>query len=179
MHLLHCSRGDLDGSLAIFLEKNVKNVPPYAILSHRWRDDEVTFRDCDGVPNLSSNPQIVNKTGYKKLEGACSRAVQDGLSHIWIDTCCINKSDSAEISEAINSMYSWYELSQICYAYLYDVSASQDPKLKESQFRRSDWFTRGWTLQELVTPTRVVFFDAMWQMTPKLACWMPSMALPE
>jgi hypothetical protein len=84
------------------------------------------------------------------------------LKYAWIDTCCIDKSSSAELSQAINSMYQWYSDAQVCYAYLSDVSHSTEQDSKFSEFRRSKWFTRGWTLQELLAPSEVVFFDRVW-----------------
>lgn len=162
MYLLHCSN-DLDDSLRIILKEHSQKIPPYAILSHRWRDGEVSFQDCHGISNIAADAEITEKPGYKKLKGSCSQALEDGYSYVWIDTCCIDKSSSAELSEAINSMYNLYERSQRCYAYLDDACSSEDPRAEGSRFRKSEWFTRGWTLQELIAPTHVVFFDAKWK----------------
>ncbi|KAL4888591.1 HET-domain-containing protein [Aspergillus ambiguus] len=125
----------------------------YAILSHRWRPGEVTFQDCDGISNITMKSEIKAKPGYKKLVGACTQALKDGLTYVWVDTCCIDKSSSAD----------WYELSRVCYAYMDEVTYSADPRARDSQFQNSSWFNRGWTLQELVAPTEVVFFDAAWR----------------
>lgn len=134
------------------------NIPPYVIVSHRWEGDEVTFEDVrQGTARL--------KKGYRKVDFSCKQAIHD-LAHdvesgskvyIWIDTCCINKSDSAELSEAINSMYEWYQNALICYAYLSDVF-----RRNISQFQKSAWFSRGWTLQELLAPKDILFFDCQW-----------------
>jgi heterokaryon incompatibility protein (HET) len=126
-------------------------IPKYAILSHTWGDDEVTFGSINGP-----NPE--RKSGYKKIEYTCAQAKRDGLSYAWVDTCCIDKSSSSELSEAINSMFQWYKQSQLCYAYLVDVTS----ELFDRTFPRSRWFRRGWTLQELLAPHEVVFFDANW-----------------
>jgi Heterokaryon incompatibility protein (HET) len=95
------------------------DIPQYAILSHTWGPEEVSFQDING-----SN--AVSKAGYKKIEFVCSQAIQHDLSYAWVDTCCIDKSGSAELSEAINSMFNWYQKATRCYAYLADVSESKD-----------------------------------------------------
>ncbi|KAB5559710.1 heterokaryon incompatibility protein-domain-containing protein [Coniochaeta sp. 2T2.1] len=90
--------------------------PPYAILSHTWGEGEVSLNDM-------STGTAPSKKGYVKVTGCCTKAAADGWDWVWIDTCCIDKSSSAELSEAINSMYAWYQGSEICYAFLDDVSA--------------------------------------------------------
>ncbi|KAI6081811.1 HET-domain-containing protein [Hypoxylon rubiginosum] len=125
--------------------------PPYAILSHAWGDEEVTFQEWEH----RNDPVIQRKAGYVKIAGACRRARADKLKYLWCDTNCINKTSSEELTEAINSMFAWYHDSVICYAYLYDV------KLEEP-FAKSRWWTRGWTLQELLAPKSVVFFNRHW-----------------
>lgn len=132
-------------------------VPSYAILSHTWGEEEVLFQDL-------SNPDHKNKKGYAKIDGCCRRAIKNRLRFVWIDTCCIDKSSSAELSESINSMYAWYENADLCYAYLADVPSGQDPYEDDSAFRQSRWFTRGWTLQELLAPKKVVFLDKEWDL---------------
>ena len=98
--------------------------------------------------------------GYAKIEGCCAQARLDGWKYAWIDSCCIDKSSSAELSEATNSMFKWYEDAMVCYAYLSDVDGKEDiPKQRED----SAWFRRGWTLQELLAPQTVIFFfDRNW-----------------
>ena len=131
-------------------------IPPYAILSHRWEDEEVTFDDM-------RRGQGRQKKGYRKIDLTCRSAVhdlflQDELAQfVWVDTCCIDKNSSAELSEAINRMYAWYENAVVCYAYLVDVNCAD-----LTQFEKSAWFTRGWTLQELLAPSSVLFYDADW-----------------
>ncbi|KAI0151814.1 heterokaryon incompatibility protein-domain-containing protein [Xylariaceae sp. FL1272] len=140
------------------------NVPPYAILSHTWGEDEVTFTD------MVADTKPVAKYGYRKIIRCCEQAISDGLEFVWIDACCIDKRSSAELSEAINSMFSWYEQATICYVYLRDFERTGDNQshdwiLSASQvadFKKSRWFTRGWTLQELLAPALVVFYDADW-----------------
>ncbi|WAO87832.1 HET domain-containing protein [Fusarium falciforme] len=126
-------------------------IPKHAILSHRWEAEEILFEDVQ----TDRWPQ---KKGIDKVKRACLRAKDDGFEYIWIDTCCIDKSSSAELSEAINSMFKWYHGSQVCYAYLCDVSIDET-----ETFAKSEWFTRGWTLQELIAPQQVHFFDSQWK----------------
>lgn len=133
-------------------------IPPYAILSHTWGSDELTFRQME-------------QKGYtpsKKIDGCCEQALKDDLKYVWIDTCCIDKSSSAELSEAINSMFNWYRKSEVCYAYLSDVRPRIKISLPDDEFPEyldeSRWFTRGWTLQELIAPKNVVFYDKSWNL---------------
>jgi hypothetical protein len=132
------------GSFSL-VEFQGSNVPPYAILSHTWgpSHDEVTYQDL-----LSDTGK--GKKGYGKLTFCGDQAAKDGLHYFWIDTCCIDKSSSAELSEAINSMFRWYHEAVKCYVYLSDVSVSSTGSAGDSvAFPQSWWFTRGWTLQEL------------------------------
>jgi len=140
------------------------DVPRYAILSHTWGEEEVTFQHLE-----SKNFQHLK--GYPKLHGSCRVARTEGYDWIWIDTCCIDKTSSAELSEAINSMFVWYRDSDVCYAYLGDVTYNVDDPPSapgrqvdglERALRKSRWFRRGWTLQELVAPSIVVFLNAAW-----------------
>lgn len=112
-------------------------VPPYAILSHTWGKDEVSFRDIQDPVSFRS------REGYKKIKYSCDQAVKDGLEWVWVDTCCIDKASSAELSEAINSMFLWYQNARVCYAYLVDVTSHGDPRAEQSAFTRSRWWTRG------------------------------------
>ncbi|PYI09405.1 hypothetical protein BO78DRAFT_277654, partial [Aspergillus sclerotiicarbonarius CBS 121057] len=125
------------------------NIPPYAILSHTWEKEEVTLQDMQ-------NGYAPSKLGFKKVKDSCSVAKASGFDYVWIDTCCIDKTSSAELSEAINSMYRWYHEADVCYVYLADIQS-------ESEFAKSRWFTRGWTLQELIAPSNMIFFDGMWR----------------
>lgn len=132
------------------------DIPYYAILSHRWGINEVTFQDLQ----QGRGPEMA---GWAKIVGCCAQALKEGWDYVWIDSCCIDKSSSAELSEAINSMFQWYEDSQVCYAYLDDVPlGEEDHERENSAFRNSKWFTRGWTLQELLAPQTVVFFNHGW-----------------
>lgn len=144
-------QGDDEFSLVEYVGKNT---PQYAILSHTWGADheEVTFKDLiEGT--------CKKKTGYRKLVFCGKQAAADGLQFIWVDTCCIDKTSSAELTEAINSMFRWYRESTRCYVYLSDVSNSGFTGNDQS-FQKSRWFTRGWTLQELLAPLSVEFFSA-------------------
>jgi tetratricopeptide (TPR) repeat protein len=134
-----------------------KTVPLYAILSHRWESGEILFEDL-------GSEAYKQKDGYRKLEFCANRAAQDGLQYFWIDTCCIDKWNLKELSSAINSMFRWYRNATRCYVYLSDVSASTATEASqqshwEASFRASKWFTRGWTLQELIAPVLVEFFS--------------------
>ncbi|KAL8946605.1 MAG: hypothetical protein Q9222_007018 [Ikaeria aurantiellina] len=140
------------------------NTPRYAIISHRWEGEEVSFKDYK--KGLINNESGQIRTGMNKIWASCDMAQSRKLEWIWIDTCCIDKRSSAELSEAINSMYEWYKKAKECYVYLSDVLwADEDPmrRLAEESFRRSRWFTRGWTLQELLAPRHVIFFDRDWR----------------
>jgi len=139
-------------------EDFITNVPPYAILSHTWGDEEVVFRDLvEGGGK--------EKKGYRKIQFCGDQAARDGLQYFWVDTCCIDKSNNVELTEAINSMFRWYRNSAKCYVYLPDVSAGSSEAGQSSKerwepaFRQSRWFTRGWTLQELIAPSSVEFFS--------------------
>ncbi|OCK75650.1 HET-domain-containing protein [Lepidopterella palustris CBS 459.81] len=149
-----------DSSKAFSLTDDlIINIPPYAILSHTWGEDheEVNFKD------LAIGPRKT-KPGYRKLRFCAQQAARDGLQYFWVDTCCIDKSDNTELSEAINSMFRWYRNAEKCYVYLSDVSMNDhdqvNPSLEswELAFYKSRWFTRGWTLQELLAPPLVEFF---------------------
>ena len=143
----------------------------YAILSHRWIDP--TEVDCEEIINLAKmdveeQNEIRGRLGYKKILDTCEQAKRDGYKWVWVDTCCIDTRSSAELSEAINSMYRWYENSRVCYAYLGDVHTSSFPTLcNEAEYPRSngwpEWFSRGWTLQEMIAPQDVRFFNKNWQ----------------
>ncbi|KAI1128714.1 HET-domain-containing protein [Nemania abortiva] len=125
------------------------DIPRYSILSHRWEDEEITFSDLVGG-------RYSEMKGSLKVLGCCRISRNEGFKYTWIDSCCIDKSSSAELSEAINSMFRWYQSAAVCYAYLSDVYSVSD-------FSASKWFTRGWTLQELIAPDAVVFLNAGWQ----------------
>ena len=165
----------LDAATCTFRSFVDDEIPPYAILSHRWGEAEVTLQDLE-----SGNTH--GKAGYKKVTMTCSIASAAGIGYVWINTCCIDKTSSAELSEAINSMYHWYQDATMCYAYLADVppGMANPPVLDEDKLRyelpaplydsfhiakdsfRSEWFTRGWTLQELIAPSALVFLDQTW-----------------
>ncbi len=149
------------------LEEFFENIPPYAILSHTWGDDEVTFQQWNNLEWART------RAGYAKIEGGCRQALKNGISYVWVDTNCIDKSSSSELSEAINSMYGWYRESRFCYVYLADVTVPEGLEINDKTltdvpeinkaFRCSRWFTRGWTLQELLAPASVVFYSQEWR----------------
>ncbi|KAI0391050.1 heterokaryon incompatibility protein-domain-containing protein [Xylariaceae sp. FL0594] len=136
--------------LGDFLERER---PKYAILSHTWESEEVLYQHI-----VSGTNAWRRLTGAAKIRKACEVALLKGYDWIWIDTCCIDKSSSSELSESIHSMFRWYEQSGICIAYLADISKQAFFKVR----RKSRWFTRGWTLQELIAPREIEFFDSNW-----------------
>jgi hypothetical protein len=146
---------DSEFSLTQFFD----HIPPYAILSHTWGPEEVTFKDMiDGTEK--------SKIGFRKILFLGEQARRDGLQYFWVDTCCIHKSDAVELQEAINLMFRWYQNARKCYVYLSDVSTIERKASNsfteytwEPAFRSSKWFTRGWTLQELLAPLSVEFFS--------------------
>ncbi|KIW32636.1 uncharacterized protein PV07_04166 [Cladophialophora immunda] len=143
-----------DGDL-ILREFTDKDVPPYAILSHTWFEDneeEVSFQDAEDGSGK-------RKAGWEKIAFCSNRAAADGLRYSWIDTCCINKKIFAELQKAISSMFRWYQRSTKCYVYLSDVSFHDTQAPWEQAFQESRWFTRGWTLPELLAPTSIEFFS--------------------
>ena len=173
MRLLHCGTKEI--------KEFAQDVPPYAILSHTWDTEELSFAllsekgPCDIVTCLK---------GWKKIEWACQQSIVDGYQYVWVDTVCIDKSSSVELSEAINSMYGYYCNAEVCYVYLSDVDAdlitmlaadNEEPRDSTSTCSSghtglgdSRWFTRGWTLQELIAPLEMTFYDHDWkQLTTK------------
>ena len=111
---------------------------------------------------MSLSPIWDDRELSPKIRHGCAVARKNGYRYIWIDSCCIDKSSSSELSEAINSMYKWYALADVRYAYLADVPPGDDHHAEESRFRESRWFTREWTLQELIAPVNVVFLSQDW-----------------
>ncbi|PHH93288.1 hypothetical protein CDD83_7987 [Cordyceps sp. RAO-2017] len=149
-----------------------EDIPPYAIVSHTWDDAEVTFED---IRAHRSKLDLLESPQFDKIRHSCARAAEDGLDYVWIDTCCIDTGSSSELSEAINSMFKWYQQSAVCYVYLKDFETREQPPDPESkphrrrhipeedeEFCSSRWFNRGWTLQELIAPRSVLFFDKNW-----------------
>ena len=166
-----------------FEEFEGQNIPPYAILSHRWEEEEVLYKDVE-------RGNATTKKGWQKITRCCEQARKDELLYVWVDTCCIDKSSSAELTEAINSMFRWYQRAQICYVYLCDINFTnlegqewQSTHLRSHQWSNSlgqgegiflqhdfllelcnsVWFTRGWTLQELLASESMIFFGRYWQ----------------
>ncbi|KAJ2999063.1 hypothetical protein NUW58_g122 [Xylaria curta] len=140
-----------------------EEVPQYAILSHTWdHGREISFHE---MSEISANPEhpAARKHGYAKIVETCRQAKRDNIEFAWVDVCCIDKTSSSELSEAINSMYRWYQQAEVCYVILSDFNMTLAPF--EVVFPNCKWFTRGWCLQELLAPRRVEFFDARWHHT--------------
>ncbi|EIW76435.1 hypothetical protein CONPUDRAFT_131062 [Coniophora puteana RWD-64-598 SS2] len=128
-----------------FVAKVVKETVKYAVLSHRWSSEEVTFQDLAPC-------EPARTTGWNML---CNEALHQGIPFSWIDTCCIDKTSSAELDESIRSMFRWYRNSSVCIIHLAQTSSVMD-------MEKDEWFRRGWTLQELLAPRKIQFFDADW-----------------
>ncbi|KAK4221559.1 het domain protein [Podospora fimiseda] len=161
MHLLNTATYQLE---------SVLHPKQYAILSHIWGYGEVTFDDMKDISAASQKP------GWEKIKNTCRLVVERGIQYAWIDTCCIDKSSSAELSEAINSMFRWYKESTVCHVYLSGLNPVY-PSDHTSDYPHPDavianhtmtnlhkcrWFTRGWTLQELIAPLKMAFYDKRW-----------------
>jgi hypothetical protein len=145
----------LDSTTLEFREFIGEQIPPYAILSHTWREKELSFQDMQS--------RCAHKKEYDKVKHFCETAAAHGFGYVWMDTCCIDKSSSSELSEAINSMYRWYQEAEVCYVYLSDVPSGTDSCGLDPKFAGSRWFTRGWTLQELIAPSSVIFLGSDWE----------------
>jgi hypothetical protein len=141
------------------------DIPPYAILSHRWGEGEVDFQMFS-----ASLHNAAKLHGYNKIYHCAEQTSRDKLGWCWVDTCCIDKRSSSELSEAINSMHQWYKNAVYCYAYLEDVEyqypedADEDehPAFTHKRILKSEWFSRGWTLQELIAPKDLLFYSREW-----------------
>ncbi|KAH7041575.1 heterokaryon incompatibility protein-domain-containing protein, partial [Microdochium trichocladiopsis] len=131
------------------------NIPPYSILSHTWLDEELTLQEFERPGHGAG------RKGYAKIAAACAQSLKQGIKYTWVDTCCIDKTSSAELTEAINSMFEWYAKALVCYAFLADVEPDPwDPST--TSIEGSRWLKRGFTLQELLAPKRVEFYAADW-----------------
>ncbi|KAF2846474.1 HET-domain-containing protein [Plenodomus tracheiphilus IPT5] len=148
-----------DGNLRWTEDLIRDKIPPYAILSHTWKEgQEATFanlKDLDNAVYFDAQ----SKEGYQKIRFCAQQAKLDGLEYFWVDTCCIDKANNTELSKAINSMFRWYRNAERCYVFLSDVENDTLEGDGESAFKQSRWFNRGWTLQELLAPHSVEFFS--------------------
>lgn len=155
MFIMHLLQRKPDGEI-VFRETTSGVLPAYATLSHTWGKEEVSLQEAEAGAGK-------NKAGWEKIEFCAEQAAVDGLEYFWVDTCCIDKNDAVELGAAINSMYRWYQNAARCYVFLPDVSKPNDgvddQRRWEESFRNSRWFTRGWTLQELIAPRLVDFFS--------------------
>ena len=156
MRLLERQTG---GEICLTADLHDDDLPRYAILSHTWGDESEEVSYADFVHGVGRQ-----KAGFQKIQFCVEQAAKDGLRYSWVDTCCIDRSSSAVLSQAITSMFRWYERATKCYVYLSDVLMSgQDsgrtPPAWQLDFRSSRWFTRGWTLQEILAPKSVEFFS--------------------
>ena len=150
------------------LELRDDEVTEYVILSHRWGEQEVEYDEIIRLASMNEEKrdEIRQRGGYRKILDSCKQAKKDGYEWLWVDTCCIDKRSSAELSEAINSMYRWYENAQVCYVYLHDVLDSSFLVASKDERHANgwpEWFSRGWTLQEMIAPSNVQFFNKEWR----------------
>ncbi|KAF7532351.1 hypothetical protein G7054_g8017 [Neopestalotiopsis clavispora] len=172
--------------------------PQYSILSHTWISpkDEVTYQDLKHRTADIEN-DIFKQKGWAKLQRYCDRAARDGWEWAWMDTCCIDKTNPADTQEAINAMFRWYQDAGVCYAYLDDVDIDKvghpvladgdiddiagrenvaNPRSSAHKTLRpfiieAKWFTRGWTLQELLAPPYLIFVDQAWRRIGNRETW--------
>ncbi|KAI1089237.1 HET-domain-containing protein [Rostrohypoxylon terebratum] len=145
------------------VDKTSNELPTYAILSHTWEENEIVFDDIEnGTANNAYHKDPATLASLSKIRGACIQAADSGYDYIWIDSCCIDKRSSAELSEAINSMFVWYRDAAVCYAFLLNSPNELDTQEAQHIFANDKWFTRGWTLQELLAPAEVIFFSGDW-----------------
>lgn len=136
------------------LEEFFNNVPAYTILSHTWTNDEVLFKDIE-------NETADQKSAWSlKVKPCCEQTAADGFQYTWIDTLAIDKTNLVELSEAVNSMFRWYEQASLCYVYLFDYPFED---IRPQWLARCRWWSRGWTLQELLAPEFVVFYNSHWR----------------
>jgi hypothetical protein len=145
------------------------DIPRYAILSHTWGKEEISLQDLQRMmdPDLANDQktwEVKEKKGFIKILRFVELAASKDIPYAWADTCCIDKTSSADLSESINSMYRWYKNSVMCFAYLADVASEEwHPYYKDNpEVAKSRWFTRGWTLQELLAPYTVEFYNQSW-----------------
>ncbi|KIO06384.1 hypothetical protein M404DRAFT_480734 [Pisolithus tinctorius Marx 270] len=171
--------GMMEPQLNVFEKWRVPRVDCYCILSHRWTKNEVTYEEMKSLTKMENKNEIRSRSGYQKILRCCERTQCDGLRLLWIDTCCVDFSNVPETSDVINSMFQLYQNSKYCYAYLHDTSVFP-ARRHDKMFGRfngwPEWFSRGWTLQELIAPKNLRFFNKDWEyigekrsLAPKLA----------
>ncbi|KAH7304359.1 heterokaryon incompatibility protein-domain-containing protein [Rhexocercosporidium sp. MPI-PUGE-AT-0058] len=166
MRLLHSISLEFEECEIKEFEIGQEDNPKYAILSHTWGSpsEEVSFQE---LPHMRAATQG-QKLGFYKIKRCGEVAAAADIDYIWVDTCCIDKTSSAELTQAINSMYFWYQQAEVCYVYLADVSSRELAKSgNHPSFCNSKWFTRGWTLQELIAPKDVYFYSSEWELIGK------------
>ena len=150
------------------LEFSDDEATEYAILSHWWVMQEVDYNEMVELVKMDKAEirEICQQEGYQKILQSCEQAQKDGYKWLWVNTCCIDRRSSAELSEAINSMYQWYENSEVCYVYLHNVPGSSFPTVPDNWYAKSNnwpkWFSRAWTLQEMIALSNVQFFNKDW-----------------
>jgi hypothetical protein len=151
MRLINCR----DDSLR--MQEFIGRAPlPYAILSHTWDAEEVNFQAFNDIDTRTA------ARGWTKIEQTCREAQRCGFDYVWIDSCCIDKTNNAELSESINSMFQWYSEAELCLVYLDDFDANGTASDRDTMLRRARWFSRGWTLQEIVAARAANFYDSAW-----------------
>ena len=154
------------------------DIPEYAILSHTWGRDEISLQEFQRLtdPDFANDPKSFAtkaKKGFIKVMGCIELAASQGFPYVWVDTCCIDKTSSADLTESINSMFQWYARSRVCFAYLVDIESNR--KVGNS-WMESRWFSRGWTLQELIAPPEVKFYTRTWDFLGEKSLWYSSIS---
>ena len=152
------------------ISSDTSSIPAYAILSHTWDGDEISLLDIEGLHGYwesaagSSDVLVSKKKSFEKIRRATRVARQHGFKYIWVDTCCVDRTNSDDVFEAVNNSYMWFQDAAACYAYLSDVEPADrdDVFAEKSSFRRSRWFTRSWTLSELIAPEKMEFYARDW-----------------
>lgn len=151
MRLIDCR----DGSLR--MQEFIGSPPiPFAILSHTWDSEEVSFQAFNDIATRTA------AKGWTKIESTCREAQRCGFDYVWIDSCCIDKTNNAELSESINSMFQWYSEADLCLVYLADFDANATDSELDTMLRRARWFSRGWTMQEIIAARAANFYDGSW-----------------
>jgi hypothetical protein len=150
-------------------------LPKYAILSHTWEKDEISLQEFQRLtdPDFADDPKTIvgkAKAGFIKIKCCVKLAASEGIPYVWVDTCCIDKTSSADLTESINSMYRWYANAKVCFAYLVDVQLGYGVD-EPPAWQNSRWFSRGWTLQELIAPSAVEFYCNSWDSIGSRGSW--------
>lgn len=150
-------------------------------VAHSARDADAYDKTALVPASLHSSHALELKTGFTKISYACGQAARDGYQYLWVDTCCIDKTSSSELSESLNNIFAWYRDAAVCYAYLSDVHHHTNParggyRSWKDALAASTYFTRGWTLPELLAPRNLLFFSHTWHPLGNRASLSPTIS---